>query len=147
MSLATNDAATADDARHRSRALGWITLGLAVLTAVVTIGMVLTAVTLYLPIGKATTISACEGPSLTPAQEQISALVVNLKTTALLAAFSLGMLTLTIGCVAAAVDRGRRLVVSAFIVLASAAVITIALMVYGFPMDPETWHLSTCGGG
>ena len=146
MSLATDGAAASDGARHRSKALGWITLGLAVLTAVVTIGMVLTAVALYLPIGRATTISACEGPSLTPAQEQISSLVVNLKTTAIRAAFSLGMLTLIVCCVAAALDRGRRIVVSALIVLAGAAIVTIALMTFGFPMAPGTWHLSTCGG-
>ncbi|CAM5287134.1 hypothetical protein [Leifsonia shinshuensis] len=133
--------------RDRSNALGIVALALAITTAVVTIGLVVTAILLYLPIGKATTISACEGPDLTAAQEQVSALVVNLKTTAPLAAFGLGTLTLTAACVAAALNGGRRLVVAALLVLGGAAIVTIALLTRGFPMDPGTWHLSTCGGG
>ena len=126
--------------------VGLTALLCAALAAVCAPGILGFAATLYAPIAKATTISACEGPSLTPTQEQVSLLVVNLKGSAVLGALIFAAASLLVGLLAVGLNRGRTLGLVALAIVLLAAVCSYLLWSFGFPMDPTLWHLP-CGGG
>ncbi len=126
--------------------VGLMALILAALAAVSAPGILGLASILYAPIAKATTISACEGPSLTQTQEQVSLLVVNLKELAVLGAVVFGASALLVGILAVGLSLGRTLGLVALAIVLLAAVCSYLLWSFGFPMDPNLWHLP-CGGG
>ncbi|NEN04350.1 hypothetical protein G3T36_00550 [Diaminobutyricibacter tongyongensis] len=125
---------------------GLMALILAGLAALCAPGILGLASVLYAPIAKATTISACEGPSLTPTQEHVSLLVVNLKDWAILCAVVFAASALVVGILAVGLRQGRTLGLVAIAVVLLAAVCSNVLWAFGFPMDPTLWHLP-CGGG
>ncbi|WP_426516841.1 hypothetical protein ACPPVQ_19015 [Diaminobutyricibacter sp. McL0618] len=143
----TETESTAAAPASRSKVLGIITLILSITTAALALAIVGIAAALYWPIGKATTISACEGPSLTAAQEQVSLLVENLKSLAIFAPLALGGVTLAFGLIAALLNMGHRLLLVAVAILVLAAVATVLVLLFAFPIDPNFWHLSSCGNG
>ncbi|MFI5061953.1 MAG: hypothetical protein ACHP7F_10925 [Actinomycetales bacterium] len=128
----------------KSKRLGIVALWLAIATAVVALGTLGLAASLYAPIQRATSISAGEGPSLTVAQEHVSSVVVTLKSLALLGSAPLGMATLFVGAPAIFMDRGRGAGVIAFIILAITAVLSVVLLADAFRVDPCLAHI-TCG--
>ena len=128
----------------RSKGLGVIALGLAILTALFVLGTLGLAAVLYAPIARATSISAGEGPSLSITQEHTSALVMNIKSVAVTGAVLLGLTTLPFGVVAIGLDSGRRLGVAALVTIAVAALIAVLLLFEAFPIDPCLARI-TCG--
>ena len=145
MSGTRTDALTRRQVAQRPIA-GLMALILAALAAVSAPGFLGLASILYAPIAKATTISACEGPSLTQTQEQVSLLVVNLKELAVLGAVVFGASALLVGILAVGLSLGRTLGLVALAIVLLAAVCSYLLWSFGFPMDPNLWHLP-CGGG
>jgi hypothetical protein len=126
--------------------LGLMALLCAALAALCAPGILGFAAMLYAPIAKATTISACEGPSLTLTQEHVSLLVVNLKAWTVLAAVAFGAAALLVGFLAVGLNLGRTLGLVALAIVLLAAVCSGLLWSFGFPMDPTMWNLP-CGGG
>lgn len=129
----------------QSKTLGAVALGLAIVTALFALIMLGSAAALYATIYRATSISAGEGPSLTAAQEEVSSLVVNLKSAAILGSLLLGLISFPLGFVAVGLDRGRALGIAALTVLAIATSGSLLLLLAAFPIDPCLSRI-TCGG-
>ncbi|KRC49794.1 hypothetical protein ASE16_14010 [Leifsonia sp. Root227] len=143
--------ATTPDAVARRRAVPFRFVGVtalisSIIAAACGPGVLGLAALLYAPIARATTISACEGPSLTPAQEHVSQLVLDLKGWAVVGALAFGALAVLVGYVAVVLNLGRALGVVALAIVLLSAVTVWLVWAFGFPMDPAVWHLP-CGGG
>ncbi len=128
------------------RLLGAAALVLGIITLVVAVGILSYAAIRYAPIAKATSISAGEGPDLSPLQEQVSASVVYLKVLSLQLEFILGVITLALSVSAIALSRGIRYARRALVVLSTCVVATIVISIFAFPIFPclgNVW----CHGG
>lgn len=121
---------------RRSSWLGVAALLLGATTLVVAVGILSYAAVRYVPIARATSISAGEGPGLTWAQQQVSVAVVHFKILSLELAFILGIATLVLSVLAIALRRGPRYAKRALVVLLVGAITTILMWMFAFPIIP-----------
>jgi hypothetical protein len=129
----------------QSKTLGAVALVLAIITALFALIMLGSAAALYATIFRATSISTGEGPSLTAAQEEVSSLVMNLKSAAILGSLLLGLTSFPLGFAAVGLSKGRALGIAALTVLAIATAGSLVLLLEAFPIDPCLSRI-TCGG-